>query len=69
MPVKNIHSAANSPLGNLPISNPLPELPEGPSLERVRAPIEIMQLEMWQITCISYYTNSHLTAVFIFLAL
>ncbi len=50
MPVKNIHSAANSPLGNLPISNPLPELPEGPSLERVRAPIEIMQLGTWQIT-------------------
>ena len=50
MPLKNIHSAANGPLGNLPISNPLPELPEGPSLERVRAPIEIMQLGTWQIT-------------------
>ena len=50
MPLKNIHSAPNGPLDNLPISNPLPELPEGPSLERVRAPIEIMQLGTWQIT-------------------
>ena len=61
MPVKNIHSAANSPLGNLPISNPLPELPEGPSLERVRAPIEIMQLEMWQITLLVSVTILILT--------
>ena len=50
MPLKNIHSASNGPLRNLPINNPLPELPEGPSLERVRAPIEIMQLGTWQIT-------------------
>ena len=49
MPLKNIHSAPNGPLANLPTSNPLPELPEGPSLERVRTPIEIMQLEIWQI--------------------
>ena len=50
MPLKNIHPVPNGPLGNLPIGNTLPELPEGPSLERVRAPVEIMLLEIWQST-------------------
>ena len=56
MPLKNIHSASNGPLGNLPITNPLPELPEGPSLERLRAPVEIMQLGIWQITLLATAT-------------
>ncbi len=42
--------AFHLPLGQLPAQTPqLPDLPTGPSLDRVRGPIEIPPYEPWQI--------------------
>ena len=41
----------------------LPEIPPGPSLERVRGPVEIPLLETWQVALIAVFAISAITLI------